>query len=651
MCGIYGEVALKSGALVDARRVAASGASIIHRGPDDDGIFATHRVAIGLRRLSIIDPAGGQQPIFNEDRSVAVVCNGEIYNFRELRQGLESRGHHFRTRSDAEVVVHLYEECGTAALEQLRGMFGLALWDEGRGRLLLARDRLGIKPVYYARQTDRLIFGSESKVIVSRPDVARALDPAALEQFLALGYVPNPHSLFRGIEKLPPGNFLLVEAGNVRVEPYWELALAPESGRSEASWIEEIRASLNSSISRQMVSDVPLGAFLSGGIDSSTIVAGMVAANPDARPRTYAIGYSNSTGAEFYNELDYARQVASAFNTDHKEILVQPDIIGLLPKLVWHMDEPTADSALITTSLVAEYAARDVKVILSGVGGDELWGGYDRYLLGHYLGLLRLIPGPVRRGILAPVAGMLPVDRHSRLLNLFRYLRSLTLLADLGPSERYHQLMQVFGRDAMAQLIGRRPVASDALERVLERAAGQPELNQILHTDLATQLTDDLLLLSDKMSMAHSLEARVPLLDEELVDLAARVPPALRVRGSTTRYILKKAIKGMVPDIVINRRKRGFGPPVGGWFKHELQPVLQELLSPRAVESRGLMNPAAVKKIIADHQENRADHSEQLFTLVTLEIWNRLFIDGEAAADVAGMLKSIGSSRSGTRAA
>ena len=638
MCGIYGEVALTPGHQPDREAVARSGAAMLHRGPDDNDLYVTDRVALGLRRLSIIDVSGGRQPLFNEDRSVAVVCNGEIYNFRELRAALTTAGHRFRTGSDAEVLVHLYEEHGDDFVTRLRGMFGFALWDERRKRLLLGRDRLGIKPVYYATTNGSVVFASESKALLRRPDIEARLDPAALEEYLALGYVPNPHSLFTGIRKLPPGHIAVIENGTVQERRYWQLTISPREGVSEQEWTHEIRGALAASVEAQMISDVPLGAFLSGGIDSTMIVHYMAAAALGP-VRTYSIGYDESSGGAFYNELGYAQDIATRYGTEHKELLVRPEIIALLPGLIWHMDEPTGDSAVVTTSLVSQHAARDVKVVLSGVGGDELWGGYDRYMLPHYVGLIRRIPAWLRRMALGPLTQALPVDRHSRLLNMFRYLRTLTTLADVEKSARYHQLMQVFGRRQLGDLLARgHSGGDDALLRLLARYPGEHELDRILLADTGTQLTDDLLLLSDKMSMAHSLESRVPLLDERLVDLAATVPAALRVRGRHTRYLLKRAMRGVIPDVTLDRRKRGFGPPMGGWLKRELEPVLGRLLSPAAVERRGLLRPALVTRLIDDHRANRADHTDQLFSLITLELWCRLFLDREPVDDLAAWL-------------
>jgi asparagine synthase (glutamine-hydrolysing) len=637
MCGLYGE--LSFGAEPPDPAIArAMGRQLVHRGPDDDGLYHDDRVAMGLRRLSIIDLAGGHRPLFNEDASIALVRNGAIYNVRELRAELIEQGHQFRTGSDAEVLIHLYEQHGNRFVERAEGMFGFALWDRPRRRLLLGRDRLGIKPVYLAALADRLLFASEAKALLAHPQVAAALDPVALQNFLALGYVNGGDSLFRGIRLLAPGHLLVCEDGQSTERQYWALELSPEPDRPAAEWVEAIRAELASSVAAQMVSDVPIAAFLSGGIDSSTIVTLMSRAS-DAPVKTYSIGYSGSSGADLYNELPYARAIAEACQTEHHEIVVEPNVVGLLPRLVWHMDAPISDSALITSSLVSEFASRDVKVILSGVGGDELFGGYDRYLMSHYVRLVEALPRWLRRSLLAPVARRLPVDRHNRLLNLLRYLRTVVLLAESPRSERYHQLMEIFTRDELAGLLrGGLATETDALARLLARCKGGSDLDRMFLADMQTQLRDDLLLLTDKMSMAHSLECRVPLLDERLVNLAARMPDGMRVRGKATRFAIKQALRGILPDATIDRKKRGFGAPVGAWLKHELQPIVDFLLAPAVIEQRGLFRPAAVDRVVRDHRASRGDYTDHLFALVTLEIWQRIFLDGRSVETVAAEL-------------
>jgi asparagine synthase (glutamine-hydrolysing) len=637
MCGIYGIASLngEQPARDDLRRMAAV---TVHRGPDDEGSYMGAGIALGMRRLSIIDLAGGHQPISNADDTLWVICNGEIYNFRELRAQLETAGHVFKTKSDTEVVLHAYAEYGERCVERLGGMFAFALWDARHNRLLLGRDRLGIKPIYYYEDGRRLIFASEAKAILAVPGVPREIDPAALHQYLSLGYVPAPLSIFRGIRKLPVASFMVIEGGEVRVRRYWDLPAVDDS-RTEAQWIDELRGGLERAVVSQMVSDVPLGAFLSGGIDSSATVAFM--ARHSTQPvKTYSIGFDTGPAGTYYNELPYARQVAARFGTDHREILVRPDVVGLLPRLLWHMDEPIADSAFLTTYLVAQFARQDVAVILSGVGGDELFGGYRRYLDSYYDRLYRRVPGALRRHVLRPLAERLPADRHSRLLDLSRLARNFVLARDLPFDERYRAYVGVFAPDAVSSLkLGTNDGRWDPVLETFKTAGHRDDqLRALLDVDLATQLPDDLLLLTDKMTMATSLECRVPLLDHELVELAARMPSHFRIRGRELKYVLKKALAGILPEDILRRPKRGFGAPLGAWIKHELAPFTRRLLSAESVSRRGLLRPDVVADTIAVHQANRGDRTDHLLALINLEVWCRIYLDGRTPADLSAEL-------------
>jgi asparagine synthase (glutamine-hydrolyzing) len=640
MCGIYGILALDGMLQYEAAVLGRMGDAIVHRGPDDSGSFVDRDLLLGMRRLSIIDVTGGHQPIGNEDGQVIAVCNGEIYNFRELRRDLERAGHRFATRSDSEAVVHAYEEYGDAFLGKLDGMFGLALWDRRRRRLIVARDAIGIKPIYYRLDSRELMFASEAKALLAVPGVDAQIDEAALAQYLSVGYVCAPNAIFRGMRKLEPGTALIAEAGQVRKQRYYRSPAELDTNRSEQQWVEAVRAELERSVRDQMVSDVPIGAFLSGGIDSSAVVAFM--SRHSSQPvKTYAIGFSGSTGAQLYNELPYARQVARQFGTDHREIVVQPDVATLLPDLIWHMDEPIADAAFITTFLVSKFARQDVTVILSGVGGDELFGGYKRYLDEHYRSIYRRIPSLIRSALLAPLAGLLPSDRHSRVLNQMRLAKAF-LLADALPfEERYRAYMQVFDADEREALIrGGAPAGfDDCIARGFAEAQTGDPLRQLMDVDFATQLPDDLLLLTDKMSMAVSLECRVPLLDQRLVELAARMPGPLKMRGGELKHVLKRALAGVLPDTILHREKRGFGAPIGAWLRAELAPVLRDVLSRESVVRRGLLDPDAIERTIREHETQRADRTDHLLALINLEIWCRLYLDGQSASGVTDQLK------------
>jgi len=640
MCGIYGIIDLRGESVekaVDAGLLNAMGNVTRHRGPDDQGIYADGPCALGMRRLSIIDLAGGHQPLKNADGTLWLVCNGEIYNFRELRTELQAQGHRFLTGSDCEVIIHLYAQHGDAFIERLNGMFNFALWDAKRRRLIIGRDRLGVKPLYVLNDGKQLAFATEAKALLTLPGVTAEVDPVALQAYLQLGYVPAPYSMFKGIAKLPPATLVVIEQGKVDERRYWRIPADIESA-PESEWLERVRVRLEESVRMQMVSDVPIGAFLSGGIDSSAVVAFM--AKHSAQPiRTYAIGFSGGAADQFYNELPYARRVAELFGTEHHEIQVKPDVVGLLPKLLWHMDEPIADTAFITTYLVSEFARKDVTVILSGVGGDELFGGYRRYLGEHYLRRFDRLPGPIKQAAIG-LGKLLPSDRHSGLLNLLRYAKGFLASADLSFEDRYLSYVQVFGRDASANLLlSQPPVPYDAITAAFAGAQSVDGLNRLFAVDAETQLPDDLLLLTDKMTMATSLECRVPLLDHELVELAARMPETLKLRGGVLKYTLKQALSDLLPNDILYRKKRGFGTPMGAWLKGELAPLLKSVLSEASIARRGLFRYEAVRDLIAAHERNAIDGTDQLLSLLNFEIWARIFLDGREPDEVTTELK------------
>ena len=538
MCGIYGIISLDGSVLPAPEVLDRMGEVTRHRGPDDHGSFAGDGVLLGMRRLSIIDVEGGHQPISNHDKTLWVVCNGEIYNFRELRRELEGHGHRFATSSDTEVLVHAYAQWGDGFIHKIGGMFGFALWDVRRRRLLVGRDRLGIKPLCYRDDGGQLAFASEIKALLEIPGIDAELDPAGLEQYLALGYPPAPLTLFRGIRKLPVASMLIVEDGAARIERYWELPAPETDGRGEGRWIEELRAKLEEAVVSQMVSDVPIGAFLSGGIDSSSIV-GFMSRHSDEPVRTYSIGFDSPGAGQFYNELPWARQVAERFGTRHREILVRPDVVELLPRLLWHLDEPVADSAFVTTYLVSRFAREDVTVILSGVGGDELFGGYLRYLGEYYGQYYRRVPGAIRRGLLAPLARRMPADRHSAALNLSRLARNFMLSSELPFEERYRAYVGVFNDALLDELLLERADAPhDALGAAFGRSGGHDPLRSLFDVDLETQMADDLLLLTGNGPVRVSTPFRPP-------------PGATEVSPPPRPGI------GQRPTFRLKRRKRG----------------------------------------------------------------------------------------------
>jgi asparagine synthase (glutamine-hydrolysing) len=626
MCGIYGLLNLRD-RTTPPGVLKAMGAMIPHRGPDDEGQYVSGAIALGMRRLSIIDLSGGHQPICNENGSIWVICNGEIYNFEELREELEKKGHRFSTHSDTEVLVHLYEQEGMNFLARLRGMFGLALWDQNRARLILARDRVGKKPLYVRREANRILFASEIKSILQVENVPREIDHNALRDYLQLGFVPAPQTMFCGIEKILPGHYLEVERGEIRVGEYWNPDFTHIEKRSEQEWIELVRHKLEESVRIRLISDVPLGAFLSGGIDSSTIVA-IMAKITNQPVKTYSIGFDGED--QFYNELPYAGIVAKAVGSDHHEIIVRPDVVDLLPKLIWHLDEPIADSASITTYLVSRLARESVTVILSGVGGDELFGGYPRYLGDSIYRYYRLLPVALRRRLLPAIVRNLPQDRHSFWKSKFRYAAAFVNTAELSPAERYMSYIRVFSPELRDETLRStfHDKEGDLLAGYFRHGRADDPLNQSIYVDLKTSLPDDLLALTDKMTMAASIECRAPFMDHELIELTSRIPSHLKVHGMTMKYLLKKAVEPLLPAEIIYRKKRGFGAPVGSWLRKDLEVLVQDTLSETQINKRGFFDPQAVHGIIAAHHAKRADYTDHLLTLINFELWCRIFIDG-----------------------
>ncbi len=629
MCGIYGVFRFDARP-VEPELLSRMGDAIVHRGPDDQGRHVDGACGIGMRRLSIIDPAGGHQPISSTDGSNWLVCNGEIYNFRELRAELQAEGRRFKTSSDVEVALHLYEKHGDAFVDRLRGMFAFALWDSKRRRLLIGRDRLGIKPLYLHRTPRMIAFASEAKALLPLLEQGIGIDRSALVDYLHLGYVAAPRSLFAGITKLPPATVLSVEAARVDERRYWRLPQTVDVSLSERDWAERIRASIESCVHRQMVSDVPIGAFLSGGIDSSAVVAFM-ARHSDRPIRTYSIGFEGGKAEALYNELPYARQVAKRFATEHREIVVRPDVVELMPKLAWQMDEPVADSAAVTTWLVSKFAREDVKVILSGVGGDELFGGYRRYLGEHYLGLLGRVPSPLVRAATG-VARRLPSDRHGRLSNLSRLARQFLESAQLTPDERYRSYVRVLDRDRVRSLL-RAPFddGSDALGAAFADARSTDPVNRLFEVDAATQLPDDLLMLTDRMSMAVGLECRVPLLDEGVVAHARALPIRERIDLRTTKKPVRRLAEERFGRAYARAPKSGFGVPLDAWLRQPgpFSSLVERLLFDGRARARGWIDVDRARHLLDAHRSRERDGTELLFGLACLELYGRVCGDGE----------------------
>lgn len=610
MCGIVG-MASRTG-VVDPERLRAMSATLVHRGPDSDGELLDGPVGLAARRLSIIDLEGGDQPIANEDGTAHVVQNGEIYNFRELRAELEQAGHRFSTRSDTEVLVHLYEELGEGFAERLRGMFAVAIWDSRRRRLVVARDRFGIKPLYYRDKSGELMFASELRAL-PRGEV----DPEALEAFLAFNSVPAPFSIFAGTHKLPAGHLLVWQHGKTRVERYARPVPGEVRDEDSVELAEELRARLRDSVRAHLIADVPVGVLLSGGVDSSLLAALAAQESGDA-VHTFSIGFEERS----FNELDDARSVASMYGTRHEELTLRPDAALLLPRLAETFDEPFADSSALPTYLVSELAARHVKVALSGEGGDELFGGYYTYAAD----LLALRVGRFAPGV-RPLVERLPSSsrRASFDYKAKRFVRG----AALPPLERHHAWKEIFSPDLRAELTGRRPGFDpvDLLRVRFGETEGAELLTRLQDVDLGTYLVDDLLVKTDRASMAHSLEARVPYLDPVVAGLAQSLPTRLKVRGLRKKVLLRKAAAPLLPRRIVYGRKRGFSIPAAAWLRGELEPFARDVLAPDTLRRQGFLRPEPVERLIASHVAGEEDLSRQLWGLLAFTLWHEHHVE------------------------
>lgn len=601
---------------------------IRHRGPDDQGMMVKDGVALGMRRLSIIDLAGGHQPISGCDDSVTVVFNGEIYNYRELQRDLEARGHRFHTHSDTEAIVHAYEEYGATCVEHLRGMFAFALWDKRERKLFIARDRVGKKPLYYTLTPQgTLVFGSELKSLLEHPEVKRETNLEAVDAYLTFGYVPDPLCIFRNIEKLPPGHHLSFVKGRVEVEKYWDFnyEATDHIERSEEDYLEELRALLDEAVRVRLISDVPLGAFLSGGVDSSTVV-GLMSRLMEQPVKTFSIGFNEDS----YDELKFARLTAKHFNTDHHEFIVTPDICNVVDELVWHFDEPFADSSAIPTYMVSKLAREHVTVALSGDGGDELFAGYTRYATDQKRSGFANLPRFLRQGVMQPVSRRLPHGAWGRnylhnvaLDGLDRYIDSVSLFTSLNKSSLYTS-------DFIAQLDGKHGGAVAQFRDYAARVRSGNPLDALLYLDSKTYLPGDILTKVDRMSMAVSLEARVPLLDHKLIEFVTRIPATMKMRGGVSKYIFKQAVRGLVPDGILDRPKQGFGVPVQQWINNQLRERMRATLTESCARERGYIEPRYLSLMLDEHQRGRRDHSAQLWALFMLELWQRAFVDRTA---------------------
>ena len=628
MCGIAGMLATNPNTSLDKAYLSEMCQTIAHRGPDDEGLFFDGALSMGMRRLSIIDLHTGHQPMTCANGQYVIVFNGEIYNYSELRETLKHKGHRFVTESDTEVVLNAYVEFGPQCLLHFNGMFGLSIWDRFDKRLFLARDRIGIKPLYYFNDSKWLIFGSEIKSILKHPHISREIDPVSLSYYIKFGHVGSPRTLFRDVKKLPPASYLIADSSGMKIEKYWHCIEKNKGNRSIEQCAEEFLDLFEKSVKRRMIADVPLGAFLSGGLDSSSIVAFM--SKLSSQPtKTYAIGFSEKD--RYHDEREIARYVSETFKTDHHEIEVTPNIADLMQKLVWYLDEPVADTSYLVTYLVSQLASKSVKVILSGVGGDELFGGYRRYLGVTYDRYFDFLPSSLVRWTSKTLSDLLPADRSSPVLNKMRLAKSYLRSLSLSPEGRYDAYVSLLSEDLHTDLMTHSVKEAEAVfaERHLlyKNGAQFDPLNRLLHLDINTTLVDSLLLFTDKMSMACSLEARVPFLDHELVEWAMSVPMAYKIKGSKLRYLQKYAMKPLLPERVMKKPKQGFGCPVGSWFRNDLKDFTRDILSSSRLRESNLFDQNIIENILVKHERKEEDYSDILFALLTFELWHQTFIE------------------------
>ena len=625
MCGIAGFIT-KTNDRSDERaaKLDAMCRVITHRGPDEQGTAIEGRAAMGMRRLSIIDLATGQQPIYNSDDTKLIVFNGEIYNYLELKKDLESRGHRFRTNSDTETIIHAYDEYGADCVNHLRGMFAFAIWDSREQSLFLARDRVGKKPLFYTVTADgTFVFGSELKVLLTHGGVTREIDHGALDSYLTFGYVPEELCIFRGVYKLEPGYFLIFKNGEIRTEKYWDFDYSqPSLDEPEDKIAGDLLEHLREAVEIRLISEVPLGAFLSGGVDSSAIV-GLMSQAMDQPVKTFSIGFNEDS----FSELKYARLAAEHFKTDHHEFIVTPDLVNVVDDLVWHFDEPFADSSALPTYMVSKLAREHVTVVLSGDGGDELFAGYTRYVTDRKRSGLEHLPSSIRKNLMRPLSKALPNNMPGKnyLFNISldaagRYIDSISHFN--GPKKR-----ALYSEAVRNKMNGSFALGEKLYREIVASSASDDQVDNLLYLDSKTYLPGDILTKVDRMSMASSLEARSPLLDHKLIEYVTRIPSHLKLKGTETKYIFKKAIAALVPNEILHREKQGFGVPINEWINLQLKDRIREDLADRRTLERGYFDAKYIRLLLDEHSRGRRDHSHALWTLWMLELWHRKYID------------------------
>jgi asparagine synthase (glutamine-hydrolysing) len=642
MCGICGKLNFNQGASVDPALVRAMLSTIRHRGPDDEGLYMASRVGLGHRRLSIIDLSSGHQPLSNEDGTVWIVFNGEIYNFRELRVFLLSKGHIFKTQTDTEVIVHLYEELGPECLQKLRGMFAFAIWDDNKKTLFLARDRVGIKPLYYCLTGESLVFASEIKAILADPDIHPEVAPELIDRFLTFLYLPGEETLLKGIKKLAPGHYLSVRDGNAQVTQYWDLQFSKPFTRSSIKDAEsELLSLLAEAVERHMIADVPVGVLLSGGVDSTAVLS--FAVERTAKPiSSYTVGFSAPGIAD---ERPYARLAADAFGTEHHEMTISAaDFADFMPQYVWHMEEPVCEPPAIALYYVSKLASKYVKVLLSGEGGDEGFAGYSNYR--NLLWLERLKSG------LSPFTGAVAqgLSFANSLFNSARVRKYAGLMNAQFPAYYFSRTSSPYSyaRNGLGNLYSADFAASIDQEKTLEpvrrlqaHVRDENTLDAMLYIDTKTWLPDDLLIKADKMTMANSVELRVPLLDHKILEFAAALPSSFKVHGFTTKYLAKKVLRNRVPKPILDRPKVGFPVPYESWLQKELHGWVRDVLLDRTTTNRGYFDRSSLERLLST-SENHGGNFKEIFSLATLELWHRRFADGSLAAEWTSSIPELG---------
>lgn len=621
MCGICGMYNLRSREPVSRELIERMTHLISHRGPDDSGVYLAADLGLGFARLSIIDLSGGHQPMSNETGDIWIVFNGEIWNYKTLRKELIEKGHRFRTNSDTETIVHAYEEYGVDCVARLHGMFGFAIWDSPRKRLLLARDRVGKKPLYYTRVDGDFLFASEIKSLLCHPRVKRQVDAQALADFLSVRYVPAPATLFTNIHKVQPGHWLLCEQDTIHEECYWDYTFSKTEQRPVKEYMLGIREHIRRAVEERMMADVPVGAMLSGGVDSS-IITGTMSQLTSQRVQTFCVGFDVPN----YSELPYARLAAEHFGTEHHELVVTcSDLSKYWPLLTWHRDEPVSEPSDLGVYLVSKLARQYVKVVLSGEGGDELFAGYPKYVVDWMARYYHVLPAPIRDQLVTPLLDHLPYS--------MRKLKMAARTLSQPAPQRWMNWFGIFNGQLKVDLLSATTKASvdidasRAFSRWLEINPQRDDLSSMLYLDTKIWLPDNLLMKGDKMTMAASLEGRIPLLDYRLIEYAASIPSNIKIKGLKTKYLLKRAFADFLPDAILTRKKMGFNVPTGTWFREGQRDLIMQLLLSERARSRGYLNAAFVARLVRDHLEGKVNYQAQLFTLASLELWFRVFID------------------------